>query len=115
VCNYVPSKVLILRYHGIDVKTLVGGIVIGRIPIMLRSSRCILSGKSEDEQARLGECPLDPGGYFVVKAGEVLRTSTRTEIGAPPIDRTNARSGTMQTRGGGGEHTIQRRSSACSQ
>ena len=48
----------------------VGGIVIGRIPIMLRSSRCILSGKSEDEQARLGECPLDPGGYFVVKGTE---------------------------------------------
>ena len=48
----------------------VGGVTIGRIPLMLRSSRCILTGKSEEELARLGECPLDPGGYFVVKGTE---------------------------------------------
>jgi DNA-directed RNA polymerase III subunit RPC2 len=29
--------------------------------------RCVLKGKSEEELARLGECPLDPGGYFVVR------------------------------------------------
>ncbi|KAJ6797280.1 DNA-directed RNA polymerase III subunit 2 [Iris pallida] len=44
--------------------------VIGRIPIMLRSSRCVLSGKDEAELAKLGECPLDPGGYFIVKGNE---------------------------------------------
>ena len=32
--------------------------------------RCCLSGKSEAELARLGECPLDPGGYFVVRGTE---------------------------------------------
>ncbi|KAF6143408.1 hypothetical protein GIB67_029577 [Kingdonia uniflora] len=46
------------------------GVVIGRMPIMLRSCRCVLSGKDEDELAKLGECPLDPGGYFVVKGAE---------------------------------------------
>lgn len=46
------------------------GIVIGRLPVMLRSSRCILSNKSEDEMASLRECPLDPGGYFIVNGTE---------------------------------------------
>ncbi|KAI3720441.1 hypothetical protein L6452_21357 [Arctium lappa] len=45
-------------------------VVIGRMPIMLRSSSCVLYGKDEDELAKLGECPLDPGGYFVVKGNE---------------------------------------------
>lgn len=43
---------------------------IGRIPIMLRSANCVLSGKSQDELANLNECPLDPGGYFVVRGTE---------------------------------------------
>ncbi|KAH7871222.1 uncharacterized protein C8R40DRAFT_1162803 [Lentinula edodes] len=43
---------------------------IGRLPIMLRSNKCVLTGKSEAELARMTECPLDPGGYFVVKGTE---------------------------------------------
>ena len=46
------------------------GVVIGRIPMMLRSSKCVLSGASEGEMARLQECPLDPGGYFIVGGTE---------------------------------------------
>lgn len=45
-------------------------VVIGRMPIMLRSCCCVLYGKDEEELARLGECPLDPGGYFVIKGTE---------------------------------------------
>jgi DNA-directed RNA polymerase III subunit RPC2 len=30
----------------------------------------VLTGKNEEELARVGECPLDPGGYFVVKGTE---------------------------------------------
>lgn len=45
-------------------------VIIGRMPIMLRSTCCVLYGKDEEELARLGECPLDPGGYFVVKGTE---------------------------------------------
>ncbi|KDN36391.1 beta and beta-prime subunits of DNA dependent RNA-polymerase [Tilletiaria anomala UBC 951] len=45
-------------------------IEIGRIPIMLRSNKCVLAGKTEKELAQLNECPLDPGGYFVVKGTE---------------------------------------------
>lgn len=43
---------------------------IGRLPIMLRSSKCVLTGQSEAQLARMIECPLDPGGYFVVKGTE---------------------------------------------
>lgn len=43
---------------------------IGRIPIMLRSNKCVLSGRTEAQLARMKECPLDPGGYFVVKGTE---------------------------------------------
>ena len=47
-----------------------GALLIGRLPIMLRSDRCVLRGRSEAELARLRECPLDPGGYFVVRGAE---------------------------------------------
>ena len=44
--------------------------LIGRIPIMLRSDRCILNGKTEEELAQLKECAYDPGGYFIIKGVE---------------------------------------------
>lgn len=43
---------------------------IGRMPIMLKSSKCVLSNKSPDEVVALGECPLDPGGYFIIRGTE---------------------------------------------
>nr|XP_034983724.1 DNA-directed RNA polymerase III subunit RPC2 [Zootoca vivipara] len=43
---------------------------VGRMPIMLRSSNCVLTGKTPAEFAKLNECPLDPGGYFIVKGVE---------------------------------------------
>ena len=45
-------------------------VVVGRMPIMLKSSKCILHGVSDEMLARMGECPCDPGGYFVVKGSE---------------------------------------------
>ncbi|KAB8339007.1 hypothetical protein FH972_021946 [Carpinus fangiana] len=44
--------------------------IIGRMPIMLKSARCILSGASEKDMGVLQECPVDPGGYFIVKGQE---------------------------------------------
>lgn len=46
------------------------GVNIGRLPIMLRSNKCVLSGQSEAALACMNECPLDPGGYFIVKGTE---------------------------------------------
>ena len=35
-----------------------GAILIGRIPLMLRSDRCVLRGRSEEDLARVGaSCP----------------------------------------------------------
>ncbi|KAK6011008.1 DNA-directed RNA polymerase, beta subunit, partial [Ostertagia ostertagi] len=45
-------------------------LTIGRMPIMLRSSKCILKDLAEEELARVQECPYDPGGYFIVKGSE---------------------------------------------
>lgn len=51
---------------------------IGRLPVMLRSCVCALSkGEQANDPAhnfevssRLGECPYDPGGYFIIKGVE---------------------------------------------
>lgn len=56
--------------QGNKVTELKRALLIGQMPIMLRSSHCVLKGKDEAELAKLGECPLDPGGYFIVKGNE---------------------------------------------
>jgi DNA-directed RNA polymerase III subunit RPC2 len=58
--EYVRDKKRVLRT----------GTQIGRMPVMLRSSKCVLSEKSADEMYLLHECPLDPGGYFIVNGTE---------------------------------------------
>ena len=45
-------------------------VMIGRMPVMLRSQLCSLYGKSEEDLIRLKECPLDPGGYFIARGTE---------------------------------------------
>lgn len=40
------------------------------MPIMLRSSNCVLTNKSHYELAKLNECPHDPGGYFIINGQE---------------------------------------------
>jgi hypothetical protein len=37
------------------------------LPIMLRSCKCVLYQKNETEMAKMKECPLDPGGYFITR------------------------------------------------
>jgi DNA-directed RNA polymerase subunit B len=45
-------------------------VVIGDLPIMLKSVSCILANKDDDELIALGEDPNDPGGYFIVNGTE---------------------------------------------
>jgi DNA-directed RNA polymerase III subunit RPC2 len=46
------------------------GIEIGRMPIMLKSSKCMLQNRSAKQIVDMGECPLDPGGYFIIRGTE---------------------------------------------
>lgn len=59
-----------LKYARGKVEVVSKGIIIGKLPVMLRSNKCVLTGKSHGELAQDNECPLDPGGYFVVKGTE---------------------------------------------
>jgi len=43
---------------------------IGKMPIMLKSSICVLSLNRHIDPAFTGECPMDCGGYFIVKGSE---------------------------------------------
>lgn len=45
-------------------------VVLGRIPIMLKSERCNLHNMSKLDQIKMRECPNDPGGYFVIQGKE---------------------------------------------
>ncbi|TFK30881.1 DNA-dependent RNA polymerase II second largest subunit [Coprinopsis marcescibilis] len=43
---------------------------IGKVPIMLRSSFCILHGLRDSDLYDLNECPYDSGGYFIINGSE---------------------------------------------
>lgn len=43
---------------------------IGKIPIMVRSSKCNSAGMSKEEMINSYIDPLDPGGYFIIKGNE---------------------------------------------
>jgi DNA-directed RNA polymerase III subunit RPC2 len=46
------------------------GVQIARLPIMLKSSKCVLTQNSKVDLSVFDECPLDPGGYFIVNGTE---------------------------------------------
>jgi DNA-directed RNA polymerase beta subunit len=46
----------------------------GKIPIMLRSTYCLLNGMTDRDLTELNECPLDPGGYFIINGSEKVST-----------------------------------------
>jgi DNA-directed RNA polymerase II subunit RPB2 len=39
-------------------------------PLMLHSNYCLLHGKSSTVLQQMGECPEDPGGYFIINGSE---------------------------------------------
>ena len=41
-----------------------------RIPVMLKSSKCYLNGANNSQMEVMNECPLDPGGYFIINGTE---------------------------------------------
>jgi DNA-directed RNA polymerase II subunit RPB2 len=43
---------------------------IGKMPIMLKSSICVLTQNGHISHQHTGECPMDCGGYFIIKGSE---------------------------------------------
>jgi len=46
-----------------------------KLPIMLHSKYCHLSGNNESSLSEMGECEYDQGGYFIVNGGEKVIVS----------------------------------------
>ncbi len=55
------------------------------LPIMVKSNRCVLSGKSRDELIEMGEDPDDPGGYFIVDGTERVIIMVEEIVSNRPI------------------------------
>ena len=45
---------------------------IGKLPIMLKSSICVLSQYKHFENTQTGECKFDAGGYFIINGSEKI-------------------------------------------
>jgi DNA-directed RNA polymerase II subunit RPB2 len=69
-------NIKIIRRYGDDLQEVnvqhkkLPNIHIGKLPIMLRSSVCILKQYSTMENHITGECRHDPGGYFIINGSE---------------------------------------------
>ena len=64
---------------------------------MLKSSNCVLTGKSPAEMAKLNECPMDPGGYFIVKGVEkVILIQEQLSKNRMIVDLNSCRKGTIE-------------------
>ncbi|CAF0895008.1 unnamed protein product, partial [Didymodactylos carnosus] len=67
---YVDLKKTITKENEIPKESKNDKVYIGDIPIMLRSAYCLLSDMSDRDLTELNECPLDPGGYFIINGSE---------------------------------------------
>uniref|UniRef100_A0A915EJ38 DNA-directed RNA polymerase subunit beta n=1 Tax=Ditylenchus dipsaci TaxID=166011 RepID=A0A915EJ38_9BILA len=67
---YVDITKTVMKNGEDDIETVYPKVFVGKIPIMLRSSYCMLSNMNDRDLTELNECPLDPGGYFVVNGSE---------------------------------------------
>ena len=61
-------------------------VVLGRIPIMIRSNKCYLSKMTPFERIKAHECQYDEGGYFIIKGKErVLIAQLRNIYNIPLV------------------------------
>ncbi|GBM52761.1 DNA-directed RNA polymerase II subunit RPB2 [Araneus ventricosus] len=69
---YVDITKTVIKEGGEPVKTQLQKSFIGKIPILLRSTYCLLIELTDRDLTELNECPLDPGGYFINGSEKVL-------------------------------------------
>ncbi len=68
--TYSGPLFLDMRLLRRDVEQDVKRTYVGELPIMLKSEKCWLYGKTPDELVEMGEDPMDFGGYFVINGSE---------------------------------------------
>ncbi len=68
--TYAGPVVLTMRLLRRDVEQDHKSAYIGDMPIMLKSNRCLLEGKTDEELISVGEDPMDFGGYFIINGSE---------------------------------------------
>lgn len=56
--------------EGVEVPGETANIYIGRLPVMLKSNKCLEAQMSPQELVEIGEDPSDPGGYFIINGSE---------------------------------------------
>jgi DNA-directed RNA polymerase beta subunit len=66
--------------QGKDLKTHSARICVAKIPVMVGSKWCHLYGRSRSERAAVNECPLDRGGYFIIKGSEKVVISQERPV-----------------------------------
>ena len=69
--KYISRTGELLEHVETNYKTL-KKIVIGKIPIMVKSSLCILSQLKNMDSKLTGECKYDAGGYFIINSSEKI-------------------------------------------
>ncbi|KAL2263575.1 hypothetical protein VTK26DRAFT_6136 [Humicola hyalothermophila] len=68
--TYAAPVVVDITYSRDRKKIVRKDIPLCRIPVMLKSAKCCLSGATNAQMEVMNECPLDPGGYFIINGTE---------------------------------------------
>lgn len=68
--TYSSPIYLTLKMFRRDVEQDMKRTYIGELPIMLKSNRCWLNGLNDEELLKMGEDPMDFGGYFIINGSE---------------------------------------------
>lgn len=85
---YVDVKCTTQRDNDPPVEKKISQAQLGDIPIMLRSAYCLLSEMTDRDLTQLNECPLDPGGYFIINGSEkVLIAQEKMATNTGSIER----------------------------
>jgi len=91
----VDIKVTTIRTDNVDGRTATHQRVfpnahLGKIPVMVGSSLCLLKEQKHVHPMDLGECPEDVGGYFIVGGGErTIISQERMSENRPVVFRNN--------------------------
>ncbi|QUC21061.1 uncharacterized protein UV8b_05304 [Ustilaginoidea virens] len=68
--TYAAPIVVDIQYIRDKQKIIRKNVPLGRMPVMLKSSKCRLGGANNAQMEAMNECPLDPGGYFIINGTE---------------------------------------------